>query len=175
MAGALRTWQQHGGSTSEERSRSYPAAALVPGTLLFRAVDVHAPAETTFRWLCQLRVAPYSYDLLDNFGRRSPRQLTPGLENLAVGQRAVAIFDIAAFEPGRSLTLGLRRASSIFGPIAITYDVQPTGPDSCRLVAALSMARPNVALEWGDLFMMRKQLRTLAKLAERSHASSSRQ
>ncbi len=48
------------GATDDERRADYPWAALVPdpAVRLIRAVDVAAPAETTFRWVCQLRLAP---------------------------------------------------------------------------------------------------------------------
>ena len=65
---------------------------------------MRAPAEVVYRWLCQLRVAPYSYDWIDNRGRRSPRELTPGLEQLAEGQ-TVMIFRLVSFAWGRHLTL----------------------------------------------------------------------
>jgi hypothetical protein len=63
------------GSTADERGASYPCEEFVPDAdiAVFRAIDISAPVAVVFRWLCQLRVAPYSYDLLDNLGRRSPR------------------------------------------------------------------------------------------------------
>src|SRR5215207_3591766 len=133
--------------------------------VLHRAVDVAAPAAVTFRWLCQLRVAPYSYDLLDNRGRRSPRTLTPGLDELAVGQRVCRIFRLESFTPGSLLTLRLT------GTVALTYAAVPAGADASRLVARVRMSGLDPvrrrALAWGDLVMMRKQLRTLGALAER--------
>jgi hypothetical protein len=95
------------GSTAAERSASYPCEDLVPGAdlELFRAIDISAPVAVVFRWLCQLRVAPYSYDLLDNLGRRSPRELTPGADKLEVGQRIMTIFYLASFEPDHHLTI----------------------------------------------------------------------
>ncbi|MCU1592932.1 MAG: hypothetical protein JWO12_324, partial [Frankiales bacterium] len=77
---SLRSWVHEWGSTEQERSRTYAAQELLPDAdlVLHRAVDVAASAADTYRWLCQLKVAPYSYDWIDNLGRRSPRTLTPG-------------------------------------------------------------------------------------------------
>src|SRR4249919_1893394 len=76
-----------------------------PDQVLIRAVDAPVSADELFRWVCQMRVAPYSYDWIDNRGRRSPRTLTPGVEQLEVGQRFMTIFRLVEFDPGRSVTL----------------------------------------------------------------------
>jgi hypothetical protein len=144
---------------------------------LFRAVSVRAPAPILFRWLCQLRVAPYSYDWVDNGGKRSPRVLTPGLDQLQIGQRAMTIFQLVDFEPNRHLTLRLdaARARTLFGEVAISYVIFPQKDGELRLVAKALVRYPCERagavlrrwLPWGDLFMMRKQLLTLKHLAER--------
>ena len=142
-----------------------------PDQVLARAIDVDAPVEHVFRWLCQLRAAPYSYDWLDNGGRRSPRALTPGLEQLEAGQRVMRIFELVAFEPGRSLTVV--HHGPVFGDIAGTYRVTPAGPGTSRILVRLLARYPrgplgivlSLALPAGDLVMMRKQLRTLRDLA----------
>jgi hypothetical protein len=166
------TW----GSTPEERARGFPCDAWLtdPDAALFRAVDVDAPSATLFRWLCQLRVAPYSYDWIDNGGRESPRQLLPGLDQLEVGQRVMSMFDLVEFEPDRHLTV--LSAPSRFGRFAVTYLVVPLGPERCRLVVKLRAAYPPArrvllsrVLPAADWVMMRKQLLTLKELAEKTH------
>ena len=163
------------GSTPAERVARYPCDGLVdrPDGVLYRAVDVEAPAELVFRWLCQLRVAPYSYDWIDNLGRQSPRQLIDGLDDLEVGDRVATIFELVAFEPDRSLTIA--STTRLFGRVAGSYVVTPTGPGRSRLVVKLIFASPRGLYGWfacrllpaGDLVMMRKQLLTLKQLAER--------
>lgn len=144
-------------------------------------MSVAAPTPTVFRWLCQLRAAPYSYDWLDNGGRRSPRTLTPGLEALEVGQRVMTIFDLAEFERDRHLTLMLRRGSWVFGEVAVTYAVRPADGQSCRIVVRLLSTYPRSAAvaavvrrvgPFGDMVMMRRQLLNLKQLAERDSARS---
>ena len=82
-----------------------------------------------------MRVAPYSYDWIDNLGRRSPRQLIDGLDHLEVGQRFATIFTLAAFEPGRSITLD--STTPWFGHVAGTYLVTSLGATKSRLVVKL--------------------------------------
>jgi hypothetical protein len=169
VAGLGYSW----GETAEERAMSYPCDGLIaqPHQTCFRAIDVDAPAPLVWRWLCQLRAAPYSYDWIDHWGRRSPRQLTRGLDQLEVGQRVMSIFRLAAFERDRSITLHTPR--SIFGELAVSYVVTPTADDRARITVKLMVRYPG---RWrfmrhvppiGDWIMMRKQLRTLKKYAER--------
>lgn len=166
------TW----GSTAEERALDFPCDACMSSvdTVLFRAVDVNAPDAVIFRWLCQLRVAPYSYDWIDNLGRRSPRRLTAGMENLEVGQRVMTIFELVSFERNRHITLVMhrRRSRKIFGDIAVTYMVRP-GRLVVKLVGRCGPRWKREALAWGDLIMMRKQLLTLKKLAEQTGGTDS--
>ena len=170
----VETW----GSSEDERAASYPCDGLIdhPDRVLFRAVDVSAPAELVFRWLCQLRAAPYSYDWIDNFGRRSPRQRIDGLDQLEVGQRFMRIFRLVSFEQGRSITLD--SVTALFGHVAMTYRAAPTDAGRSRLVVKLAFSAPagplgavaRRVLPAGDLIMMRKQLLTLKALAERDAA-----
>ena len=144
--------------------------------ILHRAINVAAPPETLFRWLCQLKVAPYSYDWLDNFGRQSPRELIPETESLSVGDRVMTIFTLKARQSGQLLTIrmthpwGLR----VFGDIAISYLITRHGEGS-RLLVRMRLRYPRRppfnlmrhVLPFGDWFMAQKQLRTFRELAER--------
>lgn len=162
------------GATDDEVARRYPADDAVDGRPMTRAVDVAAPADVLWRWLCQVSVAPYSYDWIDNGFRRSPRELTPGADRLEVGQTMATVFRLTSFDDGHHWTAVTgTRGRRLFGTCAMTYAAEPAGPDAARLVCRLvaSWPRPAVdALAWGDLVMMRKQLRTLRDLAEESGA-----
>jgi hypothetical protein len=175
MMSVSQTW----GTEAQERELTYPCDRFIPQheAALYRGVTIAAPARIVFRWLCQMRVAPYSYDWIDNGGRQSPQALTPGLENLVVGQDVMRIFTLVDFEPDRQLTLRLKprsSASRTFGDIAVSYVVVPGAANSCRLLVKLIASYPQGAkgsfmralLPWGDLIMMRRQLLNLKQLAE---------
>ncbi|WP_041832887.1 hypothetical protein [Actinoplanes sp. N902-109] len=167
------------GTWDEERARRYACDVHCPepAESWFRGTTVRAPRAVVFRWLCQLRVAPYSYDLIDNRGRRSPRVLTPGLERLAVGQRFATIFRLVDFTPDEQITMSIddRAALVAFGPLTMTYAVSTLDAGSTRLVVKLNVGRRGDGqwraarrrvLAWGDLVMMRRQLQVLRSLAE---------
>ena len=153
-----------------ERTVSLPCDSIVPCRSIQadRAISIEAPPPIVVAWLCQLRVAPYSYDILDNLGRRSPQRRNPELVHLEVGQRFMTVFALQSFVDGEQITLRSKR-------VAVTYAVQPEGAGS-RLHARVLFGGPRPLgrlLAWGDLVMMRKQLVTFKALAEHEAATSS--
>ena len=162
------TW----GATAEERAVDLPCDKLMPGSVrMDRAISIDAPPAIVFAWLCQLRVAPYSYDLLDNTGRRSPRQRSSELTELAVGQPFVRIFghthvfELAGFTLNDHITLQPRTGSAMsrFGSVSNTYAVRPEGSGT-RLHVRVLFDGPwlmGQTLALVNLIMMRKQLLVL--------------
>jgi hypothetical protein len=164
-------------ATAEEWRAAYPCDRHigVPHRAFMRAIDVRAPANVAYRWICQLKLAPYSYDLVDNWFRPSPRQLTPGAERVELGQYFL-VGRIVEFEKDRHVTAVVDpRLVRFYGFFSLTYAVRPTGTASCRLVVKSDLANGRwwerarlFLVAWGDLIMMRKQLLTLRALAEKT-------
>ena len=163
------------GSSPDEHARDYPADALVDGPVLrmTRAVTVEAAPAHVWRWICQMAVAPYSYDWLDNRGHRSPHELSAG--DPSVGDRMM-VFRVTDVEVGHQWTG--RTIPKVFGRTAVTYAVEPSGSGSRLVCRIITSQRGPVAwawsrlLAWGDLVMMRKQLLNLKELAEREDGST---
>ena len=163
------------GAEPSERTASLPCDALAPSavTRADRAVTIDASPAIVFAWLCQLRVAPYSYDAIDNFGRRSPRARNAELLHLEVGQRFMTVFTLQSFVDGQQITLHTRG-------VAVTYAVRSRG-DGSRLHVRVLFEAPWLVgriAALGDAVMMRKQLLTLKSLAEqeatRTHVATGR-
>ncbi|MBP2454419.1 hypothetical protein [Mycolicibacterium lutetiense] len=157
------------GATADERAAPLACDTLTPNAAISadRAITIDAPPATVFGWLCQLRIAPYSYDLLDNFGRRSPRTRDPELTQLHTGQRFMQIFTLHSFARDEHITLQS-------GNVAVTYAVHDHA-ENTRLHVRVRFGGPRIiswALALGDLVMMRKQLLTLRELAEQETTTS---
>src|SRR5947209_7171649 len=99
------------GVTQAETERWYPCDDLVKVQMLqaWRGVTVGTSAEYVWPWVTQIRLAPYSYDLIDNLGRRSPQDLAALPEPLvgepfttALGGRRLG--GMSALESGQQLT-----------------------------------------------------------------------
>ena len=165
------------GVTDAEVARRYPCDEVIQAPTLqaWRGVTVRASADRVWPWVAQIRLAPYSYDWIDSLGRRSPRELR-GLPEPQVGEPFSAAFGgrpagrILSVEPGVQLT------GMIMGA-AMSYVLVPDGDATTRLLLKVAAAgRPAMMplLCVGDLVMARRQLRTLARLAEASPGAAKR-
>jgi hypothetical protein len=129
-------------------------------------VRVGAPADAVWPWVAQVRLAPYSYDWIDNLGRRSPRDLV-GLPGPEVGDRFTTaggreVGRIVSVDPGKQLT------GTIMGAF-MSYVLIPQEHDVTRLllkVVTRTRRWAALGLSVGDLVMARRQLLTLKQLAE---------
>jgi hypothetical protein len=155
--------------TDDEVARSYPCDDIVANPTLqaWRGVTVDVTRELLWPWVAQIRLAPYSYDWIDNLGRRSPQTLM-GLPDPVVGES----FSTAATRPfGR--ILAAEPPEHLTGEImgtCMSYVLVPQ-EQSTRLLMKLVTSAGKWAVPFlsvGDLFMARRQLLNLKALAERA-------
>ncbi|MGJ0120103.1 polyketide cyclase [Williamsia sp. MIQD14] len=155
------------GVDAAETARHFPCDDIVQTPVLraWRGVTVRATPDRVWPWIGQLRLAPYSYDWIDNLGRRSPTALT-GLPEPVVGEHFMScggrplgrILDVA---PTEALT------GEIAGAV-MSYVLAPAGAHT-RLLLKIVMARGRLIaplVSVGDLVMARRQLLNLKALSE---------
>lgn len=83
----LRPWQLRWGSTNMEIERPMPGDDIVekPSFNATRAITINAPAQNIYPWIVQIgvnRAGWYSYDQLDNLGRRSAETILLEHQNI---------------------------------------------------------------------------------------------
>lgn len=176
MSSLFKTW----GVSPRETNIPYPCDRRLINfnDTLFRGITICAGPQTIYRWLCQMRIAPYSYDWIDNFGRKSPEKLTPGLDDLKIGQTVMTIFNIIDFKPNIHLTIRINKnilGRQIAADGVVTYLIHPINQTRCRLLVKLLVLYPKgvmgmlsrAILPLGDLIMMRRQLMNFKRLSEK--------
>ena len=155
------------GVTEAETRRHYGCDDFLsePTLVAWRGVTVHADPDAVWARLRQVRLAPYSYDLVDNLGRRSPRRLV-AMDDPEPGDpftRALGRDQgrVLAVDPAHELTATIMGAH-------LSYVVEAGEPGTRLLLKVVARPRPWLApaLSLGDLVMARKQLLTLKSLAE---------
>jgi len=158
------------GVTDAETRAEYECDRYVanPSLEAWRGVTVDTPPDRLWPWLVQVRLAPYSYDWIDNLGRRSPRELR-NLDDPRPGDP----FTASAGRPlGRVLSVDheVQLTAQIIGA-HMSYQLTPTDDQRTRLV--LKVAAPQSwrlaapLLSVGDLVMARRQLLDFKRLAEK--------
>ncbi len=162
------------GVTDAEIAAHYPCDDFVsrPSLQAWRAVTIDAPRGHVWAWVRQIRLAPYSYDWIDNLGHRSPDHLQeladPAPGHPFTASRGRPLGKVLAAEHADHLTARIMRA-------VMTYQLSDVAPGGTRLVLKVvgTFPRPLAdAVSLGDLVMARRQLLNLKHHAERSHPSA---
>jgi len=175
----LKSFYKNWGVASHEHCLEFPCDRYGDyfSDTWFRGITIHVESEIIFQWICQMRVAPYSYDWIDNFCRKSPQILIPGVDQLEIGQKIMTIFDLIDFEPNKHLTFRLnKKIPKIFGDTIISYMIIQKKSHFCRLLVKILVNYPKglsgaflqYILSFGDLVMMRRQMINFKILCEQA-------
>ncbi|MEY2975504.1 MAG: hypothetical protein RIR49_1924 [Actinomycetota bacterium] len=179
---------EHWGATGDEISGPMPGDDLVTDPMLVatRSITLDASPDDVFPWLRQMgfgRAGWYSYDWLDNLGRRSATRVHPEWQDVNAGDAIPGgpiDFTAVTVEPPHALVLALVNARIAF---TLAYRLDPVSrADRTRVVTRVrsridvpggsAMARR--LLGPGDGIMLRKQLLTLSRRAATPQAGPSR-
>jgi hypothetical protein len=176
----LRPWQLTWGATEDEIARKLPGDTIVadPSFNATRAVTVLAPPEHIYPWIVQMgmgRAGWYSYDLLDNFGRRSAETILPEYQNVHIGDVVPMSPDgkfglwVESFETNKWIVWQDKNED-----VTWTWVIVPEDNSQCRLITRIRMkyrwlspmAPFNLLVEFCDFPMMRKCMLGIKHRAE---------
>jgi hypothetical protein len=176
----FRPWQLRWGAADDEVARPMPGDDIVgrPSFNATRAVTIDAPAENIYPWIVQMgvkRAGWYSYDLLDNLGKKSSERILAEHQNIEVG-------DVIPMSPdGKQgmLVKGLSRNEWMLwwdkvGDTSWAWGIYPDGDARSRLVTRVRTKyrwfSPAIAfsllIEFFDIVMMRKCMLGIKRRAE---------
>jgi hypothetical protein len=153
--------------TDDEMTRPYPCNDFVRPAIVqaWRGVTVNAAPEAVWPWITQIRLAPYSYDWIDNLGRQSPRKIVDQSPPV-VGEHFTTAGGVRL---GRIIGVDPRvHFTGRIGLVAISY-VLDEQANSTRLLMKIAANVPSwVAPPFvvADLVMARRQLLNLKGLVE---------
>ncbi|MFQ5646705.1 MAG: hypothetical protein ACE5GM_07230 [bacterium] len=175
------------GCTGEEEKFRYAVDRYAEegAEFVYRSILIEVPSPRVFPWITQLRYAPYSYDLIDNWGRESPRYLITDAPPLKVGDSVMRWFELIDFKQNEYIVFTLLKdppfyLKLLFYPFVksfyITYQLFPQKNNNTRLVVKIVVNSYHTVLHkilcraaYGlDYIMMRRQLLNFKGLAERA-------
>jgi uncharacterized protein YndB with AHSA1/START domain len=175
-------------ATRDERGRSLPGDDMVtdPVGSLTHAITIGRPPGAVWPWLVQMgadRAGWYSYDRLDNGGRRSAERIVPALQHIEPGTLmpwlpgATEGFTVLRVEPEHDLVIGWISEPGAPPRMTWAFVLEEPTPGRSRLIVRargaagyrlfglprqLSMALAPAV----HLLMQRKQLLGIARRAE---------
>ena len=145
---------------------------------LLRCIEIRAHASDIFVWLKQLRIAPYSYDFIDNRFRKSPKYIIENLPPLKVNSHFLLSFHIFGFEENSFIVC--RFCQPINAPVNlymkdlfIEYRIEEQGTKTklwCKLKGYINTDISSKGFFFIfsviDKIMMARQLKNIKKLSE---------
>lgn len=169
-------------NTCAEPSFFVDSLPVIPGAdcrELLRSVETDANTSAIFAWLKQLRIAPYSYDFIDNRGIKSPDYIIENLPPLNVNAHFLLAFHIFAFEEnsfisGRFCTPINPPLNLYMKELFIEYRIAEQGTKKklwCKIKGYYNNDLPSKGFFFVFAFvnkiMMTRQLRNIKKLSDR--------
>jgi hypothetical protein len=176
-------------ATREERARALPGDRLIPEPIdaLTHAITISCPRREVWPWLVQMgagtRAGWYSYDGIDNDGRRSAERIVGDLQSIDVGTvfpalpRAIDGFTAVQYEPESSLVLAWTPAAGAAPMVTWAFVLEQLDEWHTRLIVRARGARGysfyglpswvgRVLIRCGHFVMERRQLLGIAARAE---------
>jgi hypothetical protein len=176
-------------ASQAERKRVLPGDGLIRDAIgtLTNAITINRSPRDVWPWLVQMgagdRAGWYSYDRVDNGGRKSADNIVPALQDIQVGTLFAALpgesegFHVLQFEPEYFLLLGVIPRPQSAPLVTWAFVLDEVGPHCTRLVVRVRAGRdyrfkgllPALGLPLVRVIhfvMQRKQLLSIATRAE---------